>query len=277
MTIAAESIFPVRRMDFNMPPFPRYYVSGNSWKTHFANAMSAIFPDGERFFMDSVRNFENRVNDPLLKRQIKAFVGQEANHGKEHEAFNQALQAQHGLPMRRLQGQIRFAVRFAQRILPKRDQLALTVAFEHFTAILAGHLLEHSEELERMDSAYREIMLWHIVEETEHKAVAFDVYKAVDGSYPRRIITMLLATTAFLSATFLLQAQLLAHDRKLTDWRAIPGQLHFLLINPGLFTRILPEYLDFYKPSFHPWQHDNSALIREQVRALAGYEIKRSA
>lgn len=266
---------PVRRMDFKIPDFVRDYAEGNSWKTQFANAMSAIFPDGERFFIDSVRLFADQVQDSLLRSQISAFIGQEANHGKEHEAFNQALERLHGLPMKRLQSQVRNGLLLARKVFPKRSQLALTVAFEHFTAILAGHLLLHPEEMQKLSSAYGEIMNWHIVEETEHKAVAFDVYQAVDGSYPLRVAMMVLATVFFVSAAFFFQAQLLVHERKLTDWRAIPSFVSFLLYKPGLFSRILPEYLDFYKPGFHPWQHDNRDLITARVAELTRYEVSK--
>lgn len=266
---------PVRRMDFNIPDFVADYAEGNSWKTQFANAMSAIFPDGERFFIDSVRLFADRVQDPVLRGQISAFIGQEANHGKEHEAFNLALERLHGLPMKRLQRQVKAGLVLARWAFPKRSQLALTVAFEHFTAILAGHLLLHPEVMQTISSAYGDIMNWHIVEETEHKAVAFDVYQTVDGSYALRVAMMVLATVFFVGAAFGFQGQLLLHERKLTDWRAIPGFLSFLLYKPGLFTRILPEYLDFYKPSFHPWQHDNRALITARVAELTRYEVSK--
>lgn len=266
---------PVRRMDFKITDFDRNYAEGNSWKTQFANAMSAIFPDGERFFIDSVRLFADRVQDPELRRQISAFIGQEANHGKEHEAFNQALERLHGLPMKRLQRQVKNGLVLVRWVFPKRSQLALTVAFEHFTAILAGHLLLHPEEMQKLSSAYGDIMNWHIVEETEHKAVAFDVYQTVDGSYALRVAMMVLATILFVGAALTFQAQLLLHERKLTDWRAIPGFINFLLYKPGLFSRILPEYLDFYKPGFHPWQHDNRDLITARVAELKSYEVSR--
>lgn len=275
MTSHLKINIPVRRMDFDIPAFERNYAEGNSWKTQFANAMSAIFPDGERFFIDSVRLFADRVQDPVLRDQISAFIGQEANHGKEHDAFNRALERLHGLPMQRLQNQVKYGLKLARWALPKRSQLALTVAFEHFTAILAGHLLMHPDEMNNLSSAYGDIMNWHIVEETEHKAVAFDVYQAVDGSYPLRATMMVFATIFFIAAAFSFQGQLLVHERKLTDWRAIPGFVDFLLFRPGLFSRIFPEYIDFYKPSFHPWQHDNRELIKVRVAELTQYEVKK--
>jgi len=43
--------------------------------THFFNALSLLFPAGERFFMDSVRNYRDRIDDPLLKQQVVGLVG----------------------------------------------------------------------------------------------------------------------------------------------------------------------------------------------------------
>ena len=58
-------------------------------------ALSALFPEGEQFFVNSTRAVRN---DPKLlilsitKKEISAFIGQEAMHSKEHLAFNAAAQ-----------------------------------------------------------------------------------------------------------------------------------------------------------------------------------------
>ncbi len=38
--------------------------------------------------------------------------------------------------------------------------------------------------------AVKNLFVWHALEESEHKAVAFDVYKAVGGSERLRVVTM---------------------------------------------------------------------------------------
>ena len=61
--------------------------------SHFFNALSLLFPQGELFFMDSVRHYRQRIDDPALKQEIQGFIGQEAMHSREHLAYNDLLQA----------------------------------------------------------------------------------------------------------------------------------------------------------------------------------------
>lgn len=264
----------VRRMDFDIPALPRYWYKGNVWITHFMNALSTTFPDGERFFIHAVRNYENEITDPELRTQIRAFIGQEANHGKEHEAFNQALIDQHHLPLESKITFMKKALAFAKKKYSRREQLALTVGFEHFTAILANLMLKQPELIEELKGMYADMFMWHAVEETEHKAVAFDVFTATEDDYWLRVRGMAQATFFFLLITLRMQYSLLKHDGQLGNWRDALGFGKFLLLKPGLLTRIIPEYLDFYRPSFHPWQHDNRHLIAERVKALESYALK---
>lgn len=263
----------VRRMDYDIPALPRYWYRNNAWITHFMNALSTSFPDGERFFIHAVRNFESQIQDPQLRADIRAFIGQEANHGKEHEAFNNALIDQHDLPLTSKMKFMKGALAYAKKRFSPREQLALTVGFEHFTAILANLMLKRADELEGLDEMYGDMFMWHAVEETEHKSVAFDVFQEVDGDYWVRVSAMAKATFFFLLITLRMQYSLLKHDRKLTDWRGALGFARFMLTRPGLLTRIIPEYLDFYRPGFHPWQHDNRHLIDDYVSRLEDKEL----
>lgn len=264
----------VRRMDYDIPEIPRYWYRDNTWITHFMNALSTTFPDGERFFIHAVRNFESEITDPELRAQMRAFIGQEANHGKEHEAFNDALIEQHQLPLTSKIGFMKKALAYAKKRYSPREQLALTVGFEHFTAILANLMLKKTDVIESLDAMYGDMFMWHAVEETEHKSVAFDVYQAVDGGYWLRVQGMLKATFFFMLITFRMQYSLLKHDGKLTDWRGALGFAKFMLFKPGMLTSIIPEYLDFYRPSFHPWQHDNRDLILKYVEQLSQNELR---
>ena len=84
-----------RRIEFELPdPLPWYWHGGDPFKTHFFNAMSLLFPDGERFFIDSVRYFRDRVKDPRQQQLIKGFIGQEGHHSREHIEYNRRLEAQ---------------------------------------------------------------------------------------------------------------------------------------------------------------------------------------
>ena len=54
-----EAGITVRRMDFEFREVPRYWADNDPHFTHLLNALSATFPEGERFFVDSVRLFQD--------------------------------------------------------------------------------------------------------------------------------------------------------------------------------------------------------------------------
>lgn len=273
---------PVRRMDFDFgSDLPKYWYRGNPWITHYLNALSAVFPDGERFFIDSVRNVQGQVTDPVLLAQVRAFIGQEANHGKEHEAFNQLLEEKHGVPMASTARFTKNWLLGTARRLPKIRQLAITIALEHFTAILANQLLEQPETVEVLDAAEGRMLLWHAVEETEHKAVAYDVYQQVYGkgvlAYLVRILTMIVTTFMFFLFVTSFQQRFLWRDGETFNLRAFFGFLKFIFVKPGPLVKMLPDYLDYFRLSFHPWQHDNRVLIGQRVNELKQYELRGAA
>jgi uncharacterized protein len=48
--------------------------------------------------------------------------------------------------------------------------------------------------------------------------------------------------------------------------------LHYLTVRPGILRRTLLPYLSYYRPTFHPWNHDDRTLIAaiESKLALSG-------
>lgn len=84
----------VRRPDFGLNmDFEQHWFAGNPILTHFINAMHTIFPIGERQFIKTVKVYEALVTDEKLRGEIRAFIGQEIQHGKQHEIFLQTLDA----------------------------------------------------------------------------------------------------------------------------------------------------------------------------------------
>jgi len=255
------------------PDTPRYWFDNHPYKTHFFNALSTSFPVGERFFIRSVRNYESRITDPRLKNQVLQFVGQEGRHRVEHNHHIDLL-LQQGY------GGIRVFERFVQRLLDFLNKhfpmysLAATVSIEHLTAIMADQLLRHPERWSApMHPDMRLLWQWHAVEETEHKAVAFDVYQQVFGSYYLRIFAMLLESTGFLLDILARTIYFLWKDGKLFSLRLWMQGIAFVWGPKGVFGSIILEYFKFYLPGFHPWKNDNRELIRE---FLADYEKRLS-
>ena len=81
--------FPVRRMDYQFGAMPRYWYAHEPSLTHYFTGLSTLFPEGESYFVRSVRALRSKlINNPQLDKDVGAFIGQEAMHSMEHHAFH---------------------------------------------------------------------------------------------------------------------------------------------------------------------------------------------
>jgi predicted metal-dependent hydrolase len=240
-------------------------------KTLFLNALSILFPPGERFFIAAVLANRDKVSDPRLKRDVKAFCQQEAYHTREHVAYNKALNA--FVDATKLERELTEYLEWVKKTLPEGGALLVTCALEHFTAIMAHALLEDPDYLKGALPDYERMWTWHALEECEHKAVAFDVFRAtVRGPFReyRRILVMWLTTITFLQyigkhCVALMRAQGLA--KKPASWAKL---LWYVFGSPGVLRRIIPPYLRYYNPGFHPNDiDDREALARTRTLVLS--------
>jgi predicted metal-dependent hydrolase len=252
------------RMDFEFSDaIPRYWAYNDPFMTHFVGALSTFFPDGERFFIDSVRHFRDKVTDNKVRQQeIAGFIGQEAHHSKEHESLNLFMEKR-GLPALSGAKAALTLLNWGRRKFPPRTRLAATVALEHFTAILANRLLSHPDFMNHIDDSIKPLWMWHAIEETEHKAVAFDLYKDIKGNNHKELVTTMIMATALLAATTALyQVRFMAKDGQLLNIKSWAFGLNKLFGRQGLISGLIPDYLDFFKEDFHPWDHANSELVQ---------------
>jgi predicted metal-dependent hydrolase len=252
-------------------PSGRWWLGGDPVGTAFYNALSATFPLGERFFMDSVRRYRN-VAPAKLKAQIAGFLAQEAMHTREHIFFNKQI-ADHGFDIAAMEDRTRARLDFA-RTRPPLQQLGATIALEHFTAILAHALLADPRHLEGASDEARAMWRWHAIEEVEHKSVAYDVYMAAAASLPAprrwtlRVLTMVAATHLLFAVVGSNIADIFTSDgiNNGRTWRRL---FHFMLVRPGMLRQVMGSYFAYFLPGFHPWQHDNRALVSEVEQTLA--------
>lgn len=264
---------PTRRMSFaeSLASLPKLFAGDSDLiVSHTLASLSAVFPDGEEFFVRSVRHFRSEVTDPELKHQVAGFIGQEAVHGREHRAVNDRL-AQLGYPTKKLELITKRNLAFRERHMSPAANLAATVALEHFTATLAEVILS-DPEAQRVIGADEilDVFLWHALEESEHKAVAFEVYKTVGGSERTRCWTMNFITCSFLGGLTVQVAVALLLDRDTYRRGRLLASLRRLRGNP-FFTRAAWRKLrDFNRPDFHPDDHDTDALLDEWRERLFG-------
>ncbi|UVS79185.1 metal-dependent hydrolase [Actinokineospora sp. UTMC 2448] len=261
-----------RRIRFAYPSgsLDRHYVKGDLVMSHIVAVLSAMFPEGEDFFVRSVRDQAGKITDPALKKQVAGFIGQEVTHGREHRALNERLQ-QMGYPTRRVDWHTRVALRRAERLLNPMTCLAITAALEHYTAALAETLLSDERAQELLGTTeVREMLLWHAVEESEHKSVAFDVYRVAGGTERRRIWTMRAVNVAFLFGVVLHTILSLLADRAAYNPRRLFRSIAALRHSPFLTSAVVRRIRAYTKPGFHPDDDDNTALLERWTAELFG-------
>lgn len=274
-------VMPTRRdLKFDLPAgrIGDWHPAGRQ-VSHFFNAMSLFFPDGERFFIHSVRNYREHIRDPDLNRAVTAFIGQEAMHSREHSDCNDLLD-QAGLPASRLVQRVQILLARVKQRMPPRYQLAITIALEHLTAIMANSVLQDPRVLAGAEPAYAQLWHWHALEETEHKAVAFDVWKAVTRptlfNYLLRCLTLISASVVFWLLLIVFHRQIVNADPLArTERGGLRKVLRFQWLSPGPLRHALRDWFDYFRPGFHPWMHDNRRFLAgvdaftAQVRAAA--------
>lgn len=248
----------VRKLQFNPKAIRRHYFANSPVMSHMLTALSSTFPIGEQFFVHSVRNVRDKVQDEKLQAQITAFIGQEAMHSKAHAEFNDAWRSDN-YNLDRFQAWLARKNEYVKNLHPK-IQLAITCAFEHFTALLGGYILRHPEVLATLDEDAVKLWVWHAIEEIEHRAVAFDVYQAVYGDDKIRRMIMRSVTTGFASLTFYSATRLFLQD-KAKSLPKVGGNVFGLYLLGKMFIQLLPEYLSYFKADFHPSEIDYTKIV----------------
>lgn len=279
-TKTAESKVPVsntpenvsikpQRMGFEFgEQVPQYWLNNSHLLSHTMNALSVLFPQGEQFFVDSVRYYRDQISDPKLKAEVRGFIGQEAMHSLEHDAMNQQMRDR-GMPVEELEKHLEVILSITKK-LPKRHQLAITCGLEHLTAMMADMLLERSDVREDMHESMRPLWMWHAIEETEHKAVTYDVFQEVGGTYAERAFYLAFSTAALGVVASYFTTRMVLNDRSNFSLKDAARSVWRMWGKDGTFSSLIPTWLEYFKPGFHPWDHDNSELIarfKEEISA----------
>jgi len=262
-----------RRMRFPFEDgFDKYWHSGSPFLSFFFDALSSAFRPGETFFIDSARAMRDLTDDQALLDEVAEFSKQEGHHTAQHVKFNKMVQAQ-GVDVDRSEAVFKYFLDRARAKMEPGEMLAVTCALEHFTAGFAHECLSNPRLTEGADPAVLALWRWHAMEEMEHKATCHDLYQQVDGGYLRRCSILIGSWFMILAITMVSTFRMLKADGKLFGGGRIWEGLRLLLGRRGMLTRNVPWFFQYFRPSFHPWQHDNHRLIAEWERTDAKYVL----
>jgi len=260
----ADIQVPARDIRFDVSSAKNgHWLGGDPVGTAVFNALSLTFPEGERMFMDAVKNYRKDLSGKLAE-DVRGFIAQEAIHSREHHQLNQLVDRER-YPVSEIEALVKERTNEARSRGPM-PMLMATIALEHFTAMMADMLAENLSIFNGAPPELERLWRWHAMEETEHKGVAFDVFVHATRHwsplrrYMRRVIAMALITYMFTRNITTYAARLLEADGY-SPQEARKAVKKYLWRNPGIFSKGWRTYFSWYRPGFHPWDHDNRALI----------------
>ena len=241
----------------------RWWLNGDPYGSAFHNALSVTFPRGEAFFIESVKAFRDGAS-PKLAAEIRAFIQQEVMHSREHVSFNKRV-SDAGYDISHLEQVVADTLELTKG-RPEILNLAVTMALEHYTAIMAHQMLHDPKAFSGADPELADMWKWHAIEEIEHKGVAYDTWLHATRDWTRwkrwkvKAIMMMLVSYRFWTKRWEGTLELLAQDG-ITGVKAKAGLLWYLIGAPGTLRRLFLPWLAFFMPGFHPWNHDDRELI----------------
>ncbi|WP_067701639.1 metal-dependent hydrolase [Nocardia jejuensis] len=267
----------VRRMRFRFgqpEPMTHHFVQDDIPLTHLISVLSGAFPPGEESFIRSVRKFSGEITDPVLKKRVAGFIGQEAVHGQQHRALNDQL-IEMGFPIVRAftfepGARRERALITVENLVPRQVHLAVTALAEHYTSTLAARVLG-SEAIQDIpgDPEVWNLLNWHAFEELEHKSVAFDVYRATGGSETVRIVLMAGTYALTIPVVSLGVAASILSDPR--SWRPIKVMRQSIRLYRGPIVKgLMKEIRPYMRPGFHPDDVDTAALLEHWRQELFG-------
>lgn len=277
MNISVQSLQRIVRRNVIIPLDKNkkfsFYYEDNSVVTSLFVVLSAMFPPGEMFFIESVRNVRDQITDEKLLEDIRNFIAQEAFHSREHKSLNEHLIQSNYPEVVEIEALTKARLdKF--RKLPKVEQLAATVVMEHFTATLARLLLTDPLIKQKTTQESRNLWEWHALEELEHKTVAFDALKAIGGNTVRNRRIALIRVARFIAPiTFDYWIQILKRKDIKFSVKELKDAFYLAFggVNRlGIFSRTFIEMLDVRDQHFDPLDMQTEQLEAEYREKLFG-------
>ncbi len=233
--------------------------------SHAINGASLTMPYLEPFLIKTIQRAIPEIKDPALRTEALAFCAQEAQHYKTHRRFNELLK-KNGYP--ELAAIEELMARDYQKMaaLSLQKQLAYSAGFETMTIGVTNAMIKNRRIwLSGADQRVVSFLLWHMVEEMEHKTVAWRVYQEVTPGPMRRAIGVVHGTWHVLHFTRQAYILMLKKDGR---WQKLSRRLQLLRFTSRFLLAILPALLRGMMPWHNPARVPNLLWVQ---RWISGY------
>ncbi|WP_078322463.1 metal-dependent hydrolase [Mycobacteroides chelonae] len=276
-----------RQVAFDLSATPLHWIPCHPVASHTVSAYHLLFPEVERFFIAAFKEALPDIADARLREDVLGFIGQETMHANAHDESLDDYFERNGIDPEPLLAQSRYML---SKVMGPRtfrnpkearqhliNRLAITAAFENFTAFLGHFVLNCNWDRYNADPNMAAIFRWHGAEEMEHRTVAWDVAMHFDSRYWRRVRTMVMVfpLVVWISSRFvwyLVKNDPAAPKSRLrTIYDVIRDGRRGLL--PTL-VMVLGSAWDYLKPNFRP---DETGSMAQALSYLATVEARQTA
>src|SRR3989454_7766414 len=236
---------------------PRAWHPAGIGPTAFLEALSAMAPVVESFFIDDARRLLPRIAEEAPRAEVDAFLRQEAAHASMQAAFNRLLM-RWGVPVESVADSV---LRWLAVVDWTSSDLrsAVAMAGEHFLGEIGNAILSRPALLDGVDPRITRLFRWHGYEEVEHKAVLFDAFHAARGhglyAYAVRMAGLWIAVVLLALALPSVSYRILASAGAAQDLRAWRGLIRFVFGRGGVLRGGWRAVAAYHRRDFHPWRY----------------------
>jgi hypothetical protein len=241
----------VRKMPFEFPDDidPHWHKHKPEW-SHMVNGASLAMPFLEPYLIRTMRKALDKMESEELKTEVKLYMAQEGQHFQQHRKFNDILIDKGYTELLQVEAQMKkeFAEFDENRSL--KFNLAYACGFESM-ALGIGHWLVKDREylFGGSDTRVASLILWHFIEEVEHKNVAFDAYQAVYGNYFYRVYGTFYATAHVVKFSRRAYQAMLKKDGL---WGSFRSRWALMKMITRFFVNMIPPMFSVCSPWHHP-------------------------
>lgn len=265
MTSEASDLTAHSRMSIRKVPFSysaNTTAHWNSDKPEFSqvvNAASLAMPFLEPYLVKIMREARPTITDPALREDLDLYIVQEATHSRQHKKFNETIAAAGYSSVAELEGKLDSDYASLDEKRSARFNLAYAEGFEAM-ALAVGHMLIDEREylFGDSDSAVASLVLWHFVEEIEHKNVAFDVFDHLHGGYFWRMVGLACAVGHIFWRTRQGYRALLKEDG---SWGNLASRWRLAKQLTRIFRNLIPKIMHICTPGYHPSEIPDPAWV----------------
>ncbi len=243
---------------------PVWHPGRPEW-SHMANGASLTMPYLEPFLIKTVREALKSASNKQLKDDVHGFMAQEGNHFQNHRRYNEILKT-HYPELANVEDEMTAEYKkFQKKSL--RWRLAYTAGFETMTMGMTEWLIEERRDLfKNADPSVSSLILWHMVEETEHKNVAYDLYQDLYGNYWPRTWGLIYGSLHVAWASRKGYKRMLKRDGL---WNSFGSRLRLWKMVSRFLIKASPAMLRSLVPGYHPSKVKDPNWVSRWTHAYA--------